>query len=555
MKFTAQIQRLAYSVQRIVIVLLLATCYLLPVTSVAHAQTSNLPTNTNPDVPNNMHTWTQGVMLEVISAMTCEIAGVDPTNPKQACLGIDHTTGKIGYVKNGGGAIGLAGNMIAMTFNIPIHTSDYTQYVAQNFGIAKPAYAQTTGSGYIGLSPLIPVWSAFRNIVYLLFVLVFVIIGFGIMWRIHMDPRTVMTIANQLPNIIIAMLLVTFSFAIAGLLVDLMYVTTYVTTNIIATADTQNNTLITTTNKNLYSPPVGFANELYNTTGAGGILSIALHGAGGVQGIVSSLFAPDGFGEAIKAGQDKTSDCKGFDPGCWFNKQVGGTIGKMLSDIIGWLISWILGVLAFLIIIVALLWALMRLWFQLISAYIFILLDVVLAPFWIVAGIIPGSELNFGAWIRDIVANLSAFPVTIVLFSLGKVFIDNFSSANSNTLFIPPLIGNPNATGSVGPLIGIGIILLTPQVAAMMRRLLKAPEFKEGAAIGQALGVGPGIATGGFNAVFSPYGSLQTMTRATDFWKGATRGGKFNIRGGVEAITGQHGGPQVGHPPAAGSKS
>src|SRR3989338_11081239 len=117
-------------------------------------------------------------------------------------------------------------NMISMLYAPPIHTSDYFQSLANNFGIVKNANAQTKGTGFDGLKPLQNLWEAFRNIVYLLFVIVFVVIGLAIMLRIKIDPRTVMTIQNQIPKIIIGILLVTFSFAIAGFLVDIMWILT-----------------------------------------------------------------------------------------------------------------------------------------------------------------------------------------------------------------------------------------------------------------------------------------------------------------------------------------
>ena len=84
-----------------------------------------------------------------------------------------------------------------------------------------------TGTGFDGLKPLLPLWTVFRNIVYILFVLVFVIIGVAIMLRLKIDPRTVMTIQNQIPKLIIGILLVTFSFSIAGFLIDIMYTSIY----------------------------------------------------------------------------------------------------------------------------------------------------------------------------------------------------------------------------------------------------------------------------------------------------------------------------------------
>src|SRR3989344_5398845 len=245
----------------IIFLFLISFCFFLPNTvsatsNVASAQTqipsrisgqhfvqTNVPPppNTNSNVPNNLHNWTQSVMIEVMLALTCQLVGIDPTQPNRQCLGIDQKTGKIGFLPTGdaekmqiGGAIGGMSNMISMLYAPPIHTSDYFQNLAQNFGIVKNANAQVTGTGFKGLEPLQKLWEAFRNIVYLLFVIVFVVIGLAIMLRIKIDPRTVMTIQNQIPKIIIGIILVTFSFAIGGFLIDLMWVTIYLVFGIIS---------------------------------------------------------------------------------------------------------------------------------------------------------------------------------------------------------------------------------------------------------------------------------------------------------------------------------
>src|SRR6185437_16773771 len=54
--------------------------------------------------------------------------------------------------------------------------------------------------------------------------------------RFRVDPRTVMTLQNQIPRVIIAILLITFSYAIAGALIDLMWTATYAGVNFISSA-------------------------------------------------------------------------------------------------------------------------------------------------------------------------------------------------------------------------------------------------------------------------------------------------------------------------------
>ena len=506
--------------------LFLFSCFLFISPAFAESATP-AATNTNPDVPNNLHNWTQNVMIEVMSSLTCQLAGVDPINPKQGCLGIDSASGKIGFLPTptsgqaNGGAIGFMGNMIATLYTPPLHTGDYFQNLAQNFGINKKAYAQSAGTGFQGLTPLIGVWSAFRNIVYLILVIVFIVIGLAIMLRIKIDPRTVMSIQNQIPKIIIGILVVTFSFAIAGFLIDMMWVFIYLIYGIISGVGNVNQ---------LNPASLQGTNAFSAVDGLGGFVGIAGKSAyatgniisnmftgpiGGVLGtFVSSIisfmvlhFTPLGhiadgltkalggiplFGKAAEAIAEGT-----------FSLAIGGVATAFFGSTI---LSWFGTAVAFIIISIALLTALFRLWFTLIMAYVHILIDVVLAPFWIIGGIVPGSPISLSGWLRDLIANLAAFPAVIGMFMLGKVFMDAFGECSPNLSaadlaackaalanhFVPPLIGNPGEPSVIGSLIGLGIILMTPNVVNMLKTALKAPKI-DTSGIGRAIGAGAGL--------------------------------------------------------------
>lgn len=463
-------------------ILLIVYC-LLFIKAPAFAQAPTLPQtqpvnsyvapNTNPDVPNNLHNWSQNVMIEVISAMTCQLAGVDPTNPSAKCLGVDQKTGKIGFVQNGGGAIGVMGNLITMTLAPPIHTSDYISYVSKNFGISKSTYAAGK-SGIDSISPIVGVWKIFRDIVYLLFVLVFIIIGIAIMFRVKIDPRTVMTIQNQIPKIIIGILLVTFSFAIAGFLIDIMWITIYLFINILIPADpkmasTASAALVTS---KLNTTPFDFAGMIF--TGNNGLLGVTTGASSSIYSVIFNLFNG------------------GNQPSAGLMDLITQPIGLFLGVILG----AIGGFLAFFIILIALLWSLFKLWFALLEAYIMILIGVIFAPFWIVTGLIPGGgqSAGFGAWLREMLGNLAAFPVTIAMFIIGRILIDAFGSGYSAGQFNPPLLGNPAATDTFGPIIALGIIFTTPHIVKITKAAFKAPKIDLGP-IGQAVGVGTGAAS------------------------------------------------------------
>lgn len=529
--------------------------------NVVFAQTP--ATNTNPDVPNNLHAWTQTVMIEVASSLTCLISGVDPVNPNAPCLGVDTKTGKIGYVEHGGGAIGSMGALIAMTFTPPARTGDFVNYMAANFGIVKPAYAQ--GTGFESLSPLVSIWSAFRNMTYVLFVLVFIIIGFAIMLRVHIDPRTVMTIENQIPKLIIGLILVTFSFAIAGLLIDLMWVFLYLVYGVFSTIpgvtglEGFNPTMLQGLNA------VEAGNKL-GGEGGGGVFGFATTITSNVLGVVFSALGLGGplggvfdgsimnvFIHSVSAGVGLFIGIQGaqipgsiiqFIPGVGEGTQLikGGAAGAAAAagtEII--LRNLLPNLITYLIITFALLFSLFRLWFSLLKAYVMILIVIVFAPFWILAGLIPGSRLTFENLLRELGGNLVAFPATIVFFMLGKTFVEVFSKPNSKDIFVPPLIGNPGDPSSIGALVGFGIILLSADVVKLTRKVFKAPDF-DFAAIYGALGASVGYVTRVPKEIGRTIKSSKeiTVTGVDPLDKSkATYGEKGKTRAFLEGLTGR----------------
>lgn len=534
MKITALVKLFAIPFSQFAAIFALFTIYYLLFT-IPPAFASPAP-NTNPDggyqtappdVPNNLHNFTQNVTIEIMSAITCQLTGIDPVNPKQACLGVDQESGKIGFVQGngGGGAIGVVGNMITMLYTPPLHTKDYFQNLAANFGLAKKAYAQTTG--FTSLKPLMGLWTAFRNIVYLIFVLVFILIGLLVMLRVKIDPRTVMTIQNQIPKLIIGIVLVTFSFAIAGFLIDVMWVFIYLVYAVISGAQVPGVDV-----SNLNPAFMQGKTALDAVGGLGSVAGIANTAAGSVTKIVgdflginqkpTAIFDPINFItqplftkytvidwiidalSAIAANQAITRAGTALN----FTTPILGDVGNLFKGAtavgagyaaftategalrvgLPWLITW-------LIIILAVLFALFRLWFTLLVAYVFILVDIVLAPFWILAGLFPGSSsISFTGWLRDLGANLIAFPATIAMFLMAKVFMDAFSSTQTGNQFVPPLIGNPGAQEAISSLIGLGFILLTPDVVRAMKAWFRAPKI-DLSAINRALGVGAGTIT------------------------------------------------------------
>jgi len=452
--------------------------------------------NTNPDVPNTLHNRTQVVLIELSSALMCQLIGVDVINPTQNCLGIDRTTNKIGFVKSEYGAplkgavMGMT-NLIAKTYNIPVNTNDYVKYVASGFSIIKPAYAQTTG--FDNLSALISLWKKVRDLTYLGFVLMFVLIGLGVMLRVKLDPRTVMTIQNQIPKAVVYLLLITFSYAIAGLLVDGMWVATFTGVNIITDGITCTDG-VTLTQKgtvNLLDNPIHYVNRTLGCP----------FDAGGAEVNRSTVFrlgqvVGNTLGEIVSTtilsvfGDFNNMRC------AWTDSSTYGNCIKLGFQEV---VSWIIGFIMMLAIIVAVFVQLIRVWINLLKAYLQIILYTILGPIWILAGIIPNNQ-NFGfmVWVRKMLASLAIFPITIYLFLVAVVLASDQSiqspDIGAGQVFLPPMVGNPNIADNMGFLLALGVILITPQVVEMTREMFKTSPSKYAPAAMAAIGAGMGSA-------------------------------------------------------------
>lgn len=528
--------------------LVLATFLLVITFSAGTVLAQNSPTS-NPNVYNSdqntistantgytEHLNVQKLMIDVMSAMSCQIAGIDAAYPNKACYGEkpNLVNGQVSLKNtNNLGLIGLTMQGIKLTFT-PIATPNtYFRDLAQNFGFVKHTYADTAtqcadggsfgqGVGYCQLHPLLQIWSVIRNLAYLGFVIVFMFVGFAIMLRVKLNPNTVVSIQSTIPKIIIALILITFSYAIAGFLVDMMYVSIGVITQLGAEIDpisiNINNSNQTNAGMNSVlstiqgDNPISFANQM---VGLGGTASSTAHALGDAAGSLIGSFGQGGtiiaaiigglagskvatalgsglqvggaiVGTAIAAITGQPELIPAFSMG-------GATIAGALGKVIGFsagvtsainnssgTVAWIGYVAAVLILFVGVLISLARLWLTLLMAYITILLDVVFAPFWILLAVVPKSKFTFTSWIKDMIANLAVFPMIIGIFVIAKVFIDAFNAGvGKGELFAPPLVGlgslNDGANTMQG-IIGLGFIFMAPNLLNISRSIFGAPK-------------------------------------------------------------------------------
>lgn len=418
-----------------------------------------------------------------------------------------------------GGALGaLGGAMIALGTTSPTSPIQYLASIGENFGI-KTAYAQVSGSGNSVIEPILKLWQLTRNIAYFGFILIFIAIGFMIMFRQKLNPQTVISAQNALPGVVVALILVTFSYFIAALIIDLGFVTTQLTgrllsANSLASSDKVNKTLkdanIFSLFGNIMMPPgnnltLDKSRDEADTVGDATRESLAFLQEGFVGTLVKGAITLGGCygGGAIVASKIPAVPV----PKAALTRAGAIGVGGLLGCGLGYgaaesgLIFYGLGIVLYIILLIALLIAMFKTFFELIKAYITLMMQTIFAPFIIMFGAIPGQSGGFSGWLKTMFANVLIFPAIFAGFFLAAFILNrtgepfgiqngsDFSTIQSTV----PLFGG--LTGKFIQLVlGYGILLIIPSIPGEIKKAFKVQDSPLGAAAlgGVAAGYGAG---------------------------------------------------------------
>lgn len=374
------------------------------------------------------------------------------------------TTGTV-QVPTGNGLFGFITNTIDLMWQNPAASSlNYVAYMEQRLhfpGAPKTALAADGGYGFNALTPVLGLWTVMRNLAYLVFAVIFIVVGIMIMLRIKIDPKTAATIQNSLPRIVFALILVTFSYAIAGFLIDLMYLLIYFVFVLIGSSGG-------------VGAAIGALAQNAAMRNRETIFSVAL-----VPGVVTTIGAASALNNII------FSLFTGLDPGLGTFIQIASAFIPGLN-----LVSGSFALLASLIIFLMIGWALFKTWLMLLNAYANIILAVILSPVFFMFDAIPGQH-KFTDWLRGMAANLLAFPAVIGMIMLAAFFAsESLKNVFDQGGFVPPLIGG-NSQAAIQALLGLAIFLTIPKVVEILQEALKPPPFKFGSAWMESM-AGPG---------------------------------------------------------------
>ncbi|MFW5703631.1 MAG: hypothetical protein ACOCXQ_02250 [Patescibacteria group bacterium] len=406
----------------------------------------------------------------------------------------------------------------AFTFpfvNPPASGLYWAQESMQKIGFVPQTYA-AEGIGFAAIKPVSTVWKVFRDASYLILVLVIVSIGFLVMFRTKINAQTVITAEEALPRIVITLLLITFSFPIAGFLIDIMYFVMALMISLlggadgfttISTGEMQNRMLSAEPSIILsedllfpsfieYIPwqdgqralrfldsmniPVTYIFQLGRIS-----TSIILLLPGIVQFFIYAIGAYGIFIILEKTANitDKVSVMLHGQAalGTGWGGLIRGGINLVVIFVVGFILAiFIMPIVMGLLILFTLLLLFLRIFVLVLTTYLKILLLIIFAPLYILLTAVPGQN-TFSTWLKTLFGELMTFPIISTVLVLGHVLVNEVfrtqvtatlpTAAITHTFWSPPFLYGLNQS-AYAFLIGTGLILIIPEVVKFTKDAL-----------------------------------------------------------------------------------
>ncbi len=335
----------------------------------------------------------------------------------------------------------------------------------------KEAHAQTQSEGtdLINRGVIKKAWQSVANLAYVGMVIILIGIGFMVMLRKRLDPRTVVTASSALPKVALALILIVFSFAISGLFFDMIFVFYELIRSWASGLGGSGVTALKNISDGatIAGKQVGNAGELFwfpfftlasasviSFKGFLSVLAAVIVGTGGTGGIVVIILL----------------------------------IAFFAFDLIIRLSIFLIAVILF--------WILFLRFVSMIVMTIF-------SPVFFLVGALPGFEQATLSWFKRMFASVLVFPITLALVYLAIAFM-NVTSARflaSLTVVGAPLQGlvpgtilgsPPPVQGggfflNVSTLIGLGFILFAVKVPGFIDELFGNKDFTGRGGLGAGL--------------------------------------------------------------------
>lgn len=294
------------------------------------------------------------------------------------------------------GLLPSASQHIARLYEFQPSSQEYFADILNNMGVPSVSKAYAQGTGYKALSPFLPFWKTFRNLAYSLYIIMFVVVGIMIMLRTKVSAQAVITIQAALPNLLVTLILITFSYAIVGFMIDLMYFLMYFASFLFSSLG------ILDGNKTI--------DRLMSHSAWGVVFS----GRNGIISVVS---------ETIRQILGANS--------------LPGTITRIVAGVATVGISEVfVQAIPYLLAAVWLAITMLKLVFLLTKSYLMLIIQTVTSPVQILMNALPGSKA-FTEWLKKTASYIIPFPIAAVMFIISAILIGNPTNSTKLKSFDP----------------------------------------------------------------------------------------------------------------------
>ncbi len=358
-----------------------------------------------------------------------------------------------------------------MYHNPPASGIVYAQQEWEKITTGHVAHAQTEGEaswiyypglGYNILKPIQAFWTITRNIAYLALILIIIIIAFMVAFRSNLGGQTQVTIANSIPNIIVALIMITLSYPLSGLAIDMITVGS----NLVQQVLVQNSW--SPGYKDVWAPTTldKFGFEIKNVKEFGGTFGTEEDPARNhLQIDDPAMSAWEIF---ITSNVDIiNADTKSVIPQ---TNVLGGVVTKVLT---GMLDNGFTGVFIQLMFAIAALSTSVKLFLKFLTKYLVLVLYPIISPFIMLTVAIPGqgAKAIFGYFKTLLSASLSFVAVYAVF--LLMIVITHHTEFMNGLKFLPPLLGYSSAVldstetsqiSVVQMILAFGLFMTTPVI-------------------------------------------------------------------------------------------
>lgn len=453
-----------------------------------------------------------------------------------------------------------ASGLIASPLQHPPSSFYYwAQSTLENAGFVPKTYAQ--GIGFAALNSFQPIWKVFRNLAYLVIVVVMMVVGFMVMFKVGGGGKNAVTLESALPKLVLALLAISMSYALAGLLIDVMYISIALIVNMLGPVSGMTSTeqtkmlgsVLTGSPTDLFWGLIGnigqsdgnyynLASSLYSIipgymqTAVNAVLNNLLIGAIGewktsANPSLNPAGTPTGnnprkvftfIGRALTLAVNKVSNLRQL---LWTTGQGGSpipvsTVANIGYVILGYIVGALLGSIVAktalaLILILGMVVIFFRLFFSLIMNYVDIILSIMIAPMALMLEAVPGQKA-FVNWIRGLAVNLGVYPIALVVIMVARA-ISN-TADTSSPMWSPPFVSTLTDQTSLQTIVAAVLIFSLPSIIKTYKQKLKPASVTESMGIGLgSLFVGASPILRGGSTVMGASGLTTAMAkRVTD---------------------------------------